>query len=210
MRTVFLDLDGTLTDSAPGIVASVIHALDSLGLETPAPDALGWVVGPALVDSFARLGAPDPQQALTLYRARYATIGLYENRVYDGIPAALETLASRYQLCLATAKPQAYATRITAHFGLSGWLAHEFGPELDGTRNDKGELLAHALDSLGLDAGDCVMVGDRHHDIDAAARVGMASIGVGWGYGSDDELAHAGALCDSPATLAATVAAVLG
>lgn len=209
MRTVFLDLDGTLTDAGPGIIASVVHALDALGIAAPAPESLGWIIGPPLIDTFARLGTPDPAEALQLYRARYTSVGLFENSVYPGIPAALTALGARYHLCLATAKPHAYATRITAHFELTPHFSREFGPELDGTRNDKGELLAYALDQLGLTAADCVMVGDRHHDIDAARAVGMASIGVGWGYGAPGELDAANAFCDSPASLVATVRTVL-
>jgi len=205
MKTVFLDLDGTLTDAGPGIIASVVHALETLGHEAPPHDALNWVVGPALVDSFTRLGVADPHQALAIYRARYTEVGLFENSVYPGVFEMLEALASRYRLCLATAKPHAYATRITAHFGLNRHLFAEFGPELDGTRNDKGDLLAHALDSLGLSAGESVMVGDRHHDYDAARRVGMKSIAVSWGYGAPEEYRRADRLCDSPAALGGAV-----
>lgn len=210
MKTVFLDLDGTLTDAGPGIVASVIHALQALGLPAPAPESLSWVVGPALLDSFAQLGVPDPAEALHLYRLRYTDVGLFENSVYPGIPEALEGLAGRYRLCLATAKPHAYATRITAHFGLDRHFAAQFGPELDGTRNDKGELLGYALERLGLDPADCLMVGDRHHDIDAARAVGMASLGVAWGYGAPGELSGASAMCETPQALARAVADVLG
>lgn len=209
-KTVFLDLDGTLTDSRPGITRSVIHALESLGMTAPDPDDLDWLIGPPLIDSFARLGTPDPQAALRIYRERYASVGLFENRVYDGIPEALAALGGRYRLCLATAKPRVYATRITAHFGLDGYLAAEFGPELDGTRGDKGVLLAHALETLDVSADICVMIGDRHHDIDAANAVGMASVGVTWGFGGAGELNRAGALCDRPEALAATVDALLG
>lgn len=209
-RTVFFDLDGTLTDPRPGIVRSVLHALDGLNLPVPGADELDWVIGPPLIESFARLGAPKPEEALALYRERYASVGLFENRVFDGIPTALETLSDRYRLCVATAKPHVYARRITAHFGLARHFAAEFGPELDGTRNDKAELLAHALDRLGLAAEACVMVGDRRHDFDAATAVGMASIAVTWGYGPQDELARAGSVCTRPDLLAAHVISVLG
>jgi phosphoglycolate phosphatase len=210
MKTVFLDLDGTLTDPAPGITRSVIHALEALGLDAPEPAALTWVIGPPLLDSFAALGVPDPAAALALYRERFATVGLYENRVYSGVFAALEAMQARYELCLATAKPHAFATRITAHFGLDRHLSAQFGPELDGTRGDKAELLAYALKELGTDAGDCVMVGDRVHDIDAAKTAAMPSVGVTWGYGAPGELAAATARCDTPARLAETVAELLG
>ena len=210
MKTVFLDLDGTLTDPAPGITRSVIHALKALGRDAPEPAALSWVIGPPLLDSFAALGVPDPAAALALYRERFAAVGLYENRVYSGVFAALESMAARYELCLATAKPLAFATRISAHLGLDRHLSAQFGPELDGSRGDKAELLAYALEKRGADAGDCVMVGDRVHDIDAANSAAMPSIGALWGYGAPGELAAATARCDTPAPLAETVAEVLG
>jgi len=209
MKTVFLDLDGTLTDAGPGIIASVVHALEELGHAAPPRDTLDWVVGPALVDTFARLGVPNPHEALALYRARYTDVGLFENAVYPGVSEMLETLSTSYRLCLATAKPHVYATRITDHFGLNRHLFSEFGPELDGTRNDKGELLDHALETLGLIASDCVMVGDRHHDFDAAERVGMRSIAVTWGYGAPEEYRRADQVCDTPSALPGMVRKLL-
>lgn len=209
-KCVFLDLDGTLTDPKPGITKSFIYALDKLGLPTPDPDDLEWVIGPALLDSFAQLGVEDPQVGVELYRERYTKDGLFENKVYDGIPEILSGLQKAgYVMCLATAKPHAYARKITAHFGLSQYLTHEFGPELDGTRNNNGDLLAYALDLTGYDAKSAIMIGDRHHDFDAARAVGMKSIGVTWGYGSNDELALADVICSTPAALEAAITTLL-
>ena len=206
MAAIFLDLDGTLVDPKPGITGSVIHALRALGLDAPTPDALEWVIGPALIDSFARLGVPDPTAALELYRAHYRGGAMYDCTVYPGIPAALQALtAAGHQLFLATAKPHEYARQITARFGLAPFFQAEFGPELDGTRNDKGDLLAHALDQTGLDAATSVMVGDRSHDRNAAAHVGMRFVGVKWGYGSAEELTGAIATCDAPGDLPAAI-----
>ena len=118
--TVFLDLDGTLTDPKPGITGSIAHAMAKLGLPCPPADELTFAIGPALLDTFARLGAPDPEQALEYYREVYATTGLLENRVYDGIPEVLTTLRAAGQtMHLATAKPHVYARQITAHFDLA-------------------------------------------------------------------------------------------
>lgn len=211
MATIFLDLDGTLTDPKPGITRSVVHALESLGLEAPDADSLDWVIGPPLLWSFERLGAPDPEAAVAAYRARYADVGLYENQVFDGIPELLAGLrAEGHVLHLATAKPHVYAHRITAHFGLAQHLTREFGPELDGTRNDKGELLAYALQITGARVDESVMIGDRHHDIDAARAVGMKAIGVLWGYGPREELAGADHLCAAPGEIGPAVRALLG
>lgn len=210
MKTVFLDLDGTLTDPKPGITKSFIYALEKLGMPTPKPDDLEWVIGPALLDSFAQLQVDDPQVAVDFYRERYTDVGLFENRVYDGIPELMSRLkADGYNLCLATAKPHAYARKITAHFGLAQYLTHEFGPELDGTRNNKADLLAYALDLTGGRAESAIMIGDRHHDIDAARAVGMSSIGVTWGYGAVDELAQADEICQNPAALETVIKTLL-
>lgn len=199
---VFLDLDGTLTDPKPGITKSFAYALESIGLTPPPLDQLTWVIGPALIDSFRKLEVDDPAKALELYRERYSDKGLFENRVYTGIPEALDQMnKAGLVLNLATAKPHIYARQITAHFDLSKFLENEFGPELDGTRNNKGELLEYALKKIGSDAENSVMVGDRIVDFEAARHVGMRSIGVTWGYGPSDETEQADFMCHEPKDL---------
>lgn len=132
-------------------------------------------------------------RALALYRERFAETGLYENRVYDGVPMMMERLkAAGCYLWLATSKPDVYARRITAHFGLDEWLEGVFGSELDGTRADKAELLAHALIETGAESARSVMLGDRKHDIIGALRNGIQAIGALWGYGGEEELTDAG------------------
>ena len=211
MSAIFLDLDGTLTDPKPGITGAVIHALDTLGLDSFTQDQLEWVIGPPLLDSFAKLGAQDPHQALALYRAHYTAGGMYDCTVYDGIHDALATLAAAgHRLFLATAKPIVYATKITAHFGLDPHMEQQFGPELDGTFNDKGDLLRHALGLTGIDPQDAYMVGDRHSDFTAAKVNGITSLGVTWGYGGQDELENADALCSMPRQLASDLARLIG
>ena len=205
--SVFLDLDGTLTDPKPGITSAVIHALKALGQNAPDADELEWVIGPPMDSSFAKLGVSDPQMALDLYRAHYTQGGLFDAYVYDGVLEALKDIAGQgWKQYLATAKPHAYALKITEHFGLNRWMAAEFGPELDGTRNDKGELLAYALDGLRQDPSTCVMVGDRGSDLRAARHVGMKFVGVTWGYAQSGELENADAICRDPSHLVSTIA----
>lgn len=199
---IFLDLDGTLTDPKPGITGAVIHALTQLGMQAPSADDLEWVIGPPLLDSFALLGAPDPQEALEIYRAEYSQNGLFDTHVYADIPDVLVALsAAGHRLVLATAKPHVFARQITAQFGLDRHLAAQFGPELDGTRNDKGELLRYALARLSVEARDAVMVGDRNNDLKAARANGMRFAGALWGYGTPSELSGADTLCETPADL---------
>ena len=193
--TIFFDLDGTLTDPKPGITRCVQHALEQLGEPVPPADDLTWCIGPPLQDSFATLvGAGQAAEALRFYRERFSEIGLFENALYPGVTDCLTTLTrSGGRLCLASSKPLVYVERILEHFGLTRFFDGVFGSELDGTRTDKRELLAYALQQTGSEAARSVMVGDREHDIIGANHNGMGSIAVLYGYGSRDELERAGA-----------------
>ncbi len=207
-RNILLDLDGTLTDPYTGITRCIVHALEAQGLPVPAPEVQPSWIGPPLQitfrDYFERLGQGDVGLAIDSYRDRFARIGMYENRVYEGVPGVLEHLdGNGHCLYLATVKPTVFAERIVAHFGLARWLRRSYGSELDGTRIDKVDLLQYIIDQEGLDPAACVMVGDRHNDMEAARYHGMRSIGVLWGYGSREELVTAGAeeLVGTPAEL---------
>lgn len=202
MTAVFLDLDGTLMDSRPGILSSLAAAFGEVGRPELAQDDLTWMIGPPFVDSFPKLGLDDPQAAMDAYRRHYEDGGMFDAKVYDGIHAMLATLQNAgHRLYLATAKPHVAARKVTRHFGLADAMVAEFGPELDGTRNWKGDLLAHALEVTGEDPSDAVMVGDRHHDVSAALSVGMPAIAVRWGYGEASEWKGASSVIAIPAEL---------
>ena len=204
---VFLDLDGTLVDSRPGIVSSLVHALTVTGYSELAATDLTWMIGPPFIESFTRAGIADPAPAIEAYRVRYQESGMYDAQVYAGIPEAMDAIGlSGARLYLATAKPHVYARLITAHFGLAPRFVAEYGPELDGTRNWKGDLLAHALAETGEDPAQSVMIGDRHHDIAAAAEVGMSSLAVAWGYGAPEEWRGSRAVIESPNELPEAIA----
>jgi len=203
MDTIFFDLDGTLTDPKPGITRSIQHALRKLDRAVPSEDDLTWCIGPPLRASFVQLlgGEEFADRGVELYRERFADTGLYENAVYPGIEATLSALqAVGLSLFVATSKPRVFAERIIDHFGLRSYFAQVFGSELDGTRVDKGHLLAYALEETGVDPARAVMIGDRSHDIVGAAKNAIRAIGVTYGYGSASELTDAGAasLCASP------------
>lgn len=198
----FFDLDGTLTDSAPGILNGVEKALGHFGLHPPR-QSLHFFIGPPLLESFATYfpGEPDKARtALRIYRQYYAQQGMYENRVYDGIADLLRDLRQAgIAVHLATAKPETFARTIVAHFGLAPLLDVQAGAELDGPRHNKTDVLRYAVALAGVtDLRRCLMIGDRHHDVDGAHAVGMACAGVLYGYGSRQELEAAGAdyLCE--------------
>lgn len=213
---VLLDLDGTLTDSRPGIVACYHAALRSLGHEPDLSVDLTHVIGPPpeeiMPTVLARYGDDRTVEAVALYREHYGNGGLFQNSVYDGIPDALAALAGAgCTLYVATAKRTVFARRILDHFGLSPSFRVIYGSEPGGALDRKGDLIAHILATESIEPGRAVMVGDRYHDIKGAKQSGLPSIGVAWGYGGADELLQAGAdrIADHPRDLAGIVADLL-
>lgn len=207
-HVLLFDLDGTLTDPKSGIVGSLRFALSQLKAPCPTDDALANYIGPPLRGSFATLLGTDDsdriEEAMQLYRQRFADTGLFENRVYDGVPEMLDRAGSAATaVYVATSKPAIYAERIVQHFGLAKHFRKVYGPELDGRYEDKAELLAHLLSRESVAAEAAVMIGDRAADVRAAKKSGVRSIGVLWGYGSERELIDAGAdmLCATPGEL---------
>ena len=202
MDTIFFDLDGTLTDPKPGITGSIQYALAKLGRHVPSQDELTWCIGPPLRASFVTLlgGDDHADQAVAYYRERFGDVGLFENALYPGIAETLAALKPHYRLFVATSKAHVFADRIIDHFGLRPYFEHVFGAELDGTRADKYDLIAWALERTGTDASRAQMIGDRSHDIVGARKNGMDGIGVLYGYGTESELLEAGAshLCATP------------
>jgi phosphoglycolate phosphatase len=203
------DLDGTLTDPRPGIVGCIRFALDRLRVSCPNDDVLAGYIGPPLRGTFATLldtsDADRIEEALRLYRQRFAEKGLYENKIYAGVPAMLDSVGHVARAAyVATSKPAVYAERIVSHFQLGHHFRKVYGAELDGRRDDKAELLAYLLATEGVAPSASVMVGDRSADIIAARANEVRSIGVLWGYGSEEELTDAGAdmLCRTPSELA--------
>jgi phosphoglycolate phosphatase len=205
---LLVDLDGTLTDPAEGIVGCFRLALEALGRIAPPAAELNWIIGPPLRGCFAEAlnGEGDPEEALQHYRGQYGTTGLFEAVVYDGVQETLAELhAAGIRLFLCTAKPLVYAERILSHFDLEHHFEAAYGDELGGRFQDKADLIAHILEREKLDADDCCMWGDRKHDVLAATRNGMPTIGALWGYGGADELRAAGAatLCEAPSQVPA-------
>jgi phosphoglycolate phosphatase len=212
MKTLLFDLDGTLTDPREGITRCIAHALERMDIEPPPLDELTFAIGPPLRASLARLlGTNDAvavERALALYRERFADVGLFENAPYEGIADALATLRSEgATLLVCTSKPLVYATRIVERFGLHAHFDAVHGCELDGTREDKRDLIAHMLPRHGFDPAHATLIGDRGVDMRAARHHGLRAVGALWGYGTPEELLEHGAqaLCASPSQLVATL-----
>jgi phosphoglycolate phosphatase len=202
---VLFDLDGTLTDPAEGIVRCIQHSLGKLQISCPPAEELTRYIGPPLREVFVSVcNSADEvliERAVAAFRERFSTVGLFENIPYPDVPSMLLRLnTDPYRLFVATSKPQVFAERILQHFSLSAYFEEIHGNDLEGSLDDKAELIRELLVNRSLDPKETIMVGDRKHDVIAAKSNGLASIGVTYGYGSSDELLAAGAdyLCHSP------------
>jgi phosphoglycolate phosphatase len=187
-QLVLFDLDGTLTDSAQGIVSSFKHALGEVGAVVPDGDLASRIVGPPMHHTLREMGlGDDVDAAIDAYRADYSTRGWALNRLFDGIAPLLADLrASGVRLAVATSKAEPTARRILAHFGLDEHFEVIAGASVDGSRATKSEVVAHALAQLHPLPERVLMVGDRSHDVEGAAEHGIDTIVVGWGYGRAD------------------------
>lgn len=197
-QTLFFDLDGTITDSGPGILNSVQYALKRLQLPIPETAQLYSFIGPPLKDSFMKMYKLDEaaaEQAVSYYREYYVEKGMYENLVYEGIPDLLESLnQSGYTLYVATSKPEVFAKQILDHFDLTKQFKGIYGASLDSSRSSKGAVIHYAMESEGVSATDSLMIGDREHDVLGAKENQLECIGVLYGYGDRKELETAGAI----------------
>ncbi len=196
-NTVLFDLDGTLTDSAPGIINSLCYTLEKMGEPIPDEETLGRFIGPPMRDALAEILHFTPERCekgVTFYRERYSETGLFENRVYPGIPELLGALqAGGMRLCVATSKPEAYTVRILERFGLDRYFNAVAGSSLDGSRERKADVIRYLLAGHGIRPEEAVMVGDRAYDVIGAKENGIPTLGVLFGYGSEQELLDAGA-----------------
>ncbi|MCD5992028.1 HAD family hydrolase [Pseudomonas sp. CDFA 602] len=191
-QNILFDLDGTLTDPRLGITRSIQFALAQLGIDEPDITRLEHFIAPPLLQAFMQFYHMDEArawQAVGFYRERFRVTGLYENQMFEGVVPLLEALGEQgRQLYIATSKPWEFAREIARHFDFARHFKVIYGSELDGTRTDKVELIAHLLAEEKLDPAQTLMIGDRKHDLIGALRNGLDVAAVGYGFGSREEL----------------------
>ena len=195
---ICFDMDGTLSDSGPGITRCADYALRKMGVETAGPDSLRYFIGPPLTESFGVMNGmndADVEQAIRYFRERYAEKGIQEHEPYPGIPETVCALrGAGKHLQIASSKPRPYILRILTEYGIIDCFENIVGSEFDGRLSKKTEVLAELLrrlDEAGADRSDVIMIGDRHYDVRGAHEHGLPCVGVRYGYGSAEELAEA-------------------
>jgi phosphoglycolate phosphatase len=214
-RSVLLDLDGTLVDSQPGILASCLAALRALGYQPDETLDIRSAIGPRLEDAMQiflkSYGDDRVAEAAAAYRQHYGESGFLGTVPYPGIGDSLEEMKrAGLRIYLATSKRAIFASRILDHLKFATYFDGIYGSLPGGDLDHKPALLSHILSEHSLSPSDSLMVGDRQYDISGARAVGIRALGVLWGYGTQDELETAGAdqLVDSPSSLARTVLSI--
>ncbi|MEK3805430.1 HAD family hydrolase [Bacillus sp. FSL H8-0547] len=193
---LLFDLDGTLSDPGEGITKSVQYALLKMAIDETDLKKLEGFVGPPLQVSFAEhysFSEQEVEKAVSYYRERFVEKGMFENKVYGGIPELLSGLKGEgYKLAVATSKPSVFAEEILGFFQIDRFFDFVAGSSLDGTGASKTEIILSVMNHFqGVQKEEMVMIGDRKHDIIGAVNTGIGSIGVTYGYGSKDELEEA-------------------
>lgn len=198
-KNVLFDLDGTLTDPAEGILNSIRHSLTYYPeITVPETAVLQKFIGPPLWESYVKYCGMDKntaEEAVEHYREYFRPTGIFENKLYEGIPELLKALKeSGISVRLATSKPDVFARRILDHFGITEYFASVRGSELDGSLVNKADVIARIIsENDDVTTENTVMIGDTAFDIIGARANNILAIGVTYGYGSKSELAEAGA-----------------
>ncbi len=195
-KIILFDLDGTISDPKEGITKSVQYALEKMDIVEPDTDKLECFIGPPLQVSFAEYYGFDEMKskyAIDFYRERFKEKGMFENVLYPNISLLLAALKENgYLLIVATSKPTVFAEQIMKYFNLEQYFQHIVGSNLDGTRSSKTETIQYILDKYtNYEPSKFIMIGDRKHDIIGAKNTGIDSIGVTYGYGSQEEIRDA-------------------
>lgn len=195
-RVLLFDLDGTLMDTAPGILSTVRYTMDMMKL--PEPPELRRFLGPPLFRSmkdFCGLDDERAWEAVRIYREKYPVDGLFDSNRFDGVEDMLRALKEDgFVLGVATSKPEPFARSLLEHFDIAKYFDFIGGSGVDGARDSKREVIEYTLENLGqTDRSKVLMIGDRKHDIIGAKECGLDSLYVLWGYGSSEEAKECGA-----------------
>ncbi len=192
-KHVIFDLDGTLSDSRPGIYNAYYYTFEKLGLSNPGNEALKTLIGPPLQKGFSdifKLQGAENEKAVEVFREYYSSKGLFENTLYGGIKELLEELNREgVLLYVATAKYQVFANQVLEHFGISRYFLEISGADYQGNHASKVDLVAGILRRNGIhDPDSVVVIGDTRYDIEAAAELEIDSIGVTYGFTTETEI----------------------
>lgn len=187
MKNLLFDLDGTIIEPKEGILNSIRHAAQKMGVVAPSDEELHQFIGPPIMESFQqKLGLTYEQalEAVGYFRSYYAHTGIHQNALFPYVDELLKALkAEGYTLFVATSKPTLFAKEILKDHHLYELFVEIVGCNMDNSRSDKAEIIAYIVENYGLNVSECLMIGDTKYDIIGAQKHGMASVGVNYGHG---------------------------
>ena len=194
---ILWDVDGTIADASAGILPRLLEVFTSFGLPEPDAGALSRWIGPPMFESFqdlAGLSEQDAHRAVREYRRLAARDGYAASvRIYSGVPEVLTAIkAAGIPQATASSKPENQVLAILEHYELIDDFTIVAGalPDAAGLHDGKEAVLRRALHRLaeaGVDISRPVLIGDRLHDIEGAAPLGVPVIFVTWGFGEPGE-----------------------
>ena len=194
---ILFDLDGTLTDSMEGVIRSAQYMQEKMGMRVWEFEELRFMVGPPLIESFTKefgMELKKAEEGIEVFRERYSTIGLFENKVFPGIVEMLEVLKAKgKRMAVAASKKEDLAIQILEHFGIAKYMEVIGGDMREAGRDNKAKVIDYVLETMEAEKGDVIMVGDRKFDIEGAHAIGIPCIAVEWGYGDRAEFEAYGA-----------------
>lgn len=205
IKYILFDLDGTITDPYEGITKSVQYSLEKYDIKVDDRRQLIPFIGPPLKYAYMTyygMSEEDAERAVAYYREFYPIHGIFDCTLYDGITELLKNLSSKYKLILATSKPQPFAEKILEKFGITGYFYKVIGATFDEKVSEKSDVIKKVLTDFCIEPSEALMIGDRHYDTEGAAKNGVPSVGVTYGYGKREEFVSASIVVDSVEELA--------
>ena len=191
-KHILFDLDGTLSDPKQGIVNSVQYALSKFDMKEQDDKILTAFIGPPLIDSFQDFygfSSDKAKLAIQYFREYFKEKGIFENKLFEGVPQMLYKLCKKgYILYVATSKLESFAVQIIEHFHLQEYFFDVCGCLPDGSRVEKGEIIAYLMNKYQMNPKECLMIGDRKHDIIGARLNHIDCAAVSFGYGTIEEI----------------------
>lgn len=195
---ILFDFDGTIADTSEGIYKGFDYVKNELGGKNVPRSEYYRMIGPPLTYSFKEIFCfPDDkiEEAMKAYRAYYEAHGLYECHIYEEMKELFEALYNaNKKLYVATSKPEIFAKRLLAHFGIENYFTDCAGSDMAEKKASKSEIIARLLAKHSITPSNAIMVGDRMYDVEGAKKVGLDCIGVLFGFGNEEELINAGAV----------------
>lgn len=199
IRTVLLDMDGTILNSEQGIVSCVQYALSSIGIHEEDRVKLRCFIGPPLRESFQKyyhVSAKAAEELLMKYRERYEPVGSLECEIYPGVREFLDFLREGgYRIAVSSSKPEKMCRKILHRFGMEDYFDEIVGATPDGRIDTKLQVLEETFRRMGKEVRkEAVLIGDTRYDAIGGAKAGIGVIGITYGFGTRSELEAEGAV----------------